>query len=159
MLLRRCVHAPDMQGFRNLSRALKMLGWYVAEESLTAALLPVAAQVFSLCCICCIGSCIYMTWYMSACATGAAVSSPISCMLGMPAAAGSHGAAAAPAPQAPAASLAAQPAANGALPKGAAAATAGGAAAGAGGERGGVGDGVIAANGEPLAAAESHHGA
>lgn len=76
------------------------------------------------------------------------------------AAAGAHGAAEVPAAhQAAPATLAAQPAANGALPKSAAAATAGGAAAGAGGERGGVADGVIAANGEPLAAADSRHAA
>lgn len=80
-------------------------------------------------------------------------------MLPVLAAAGAHGAAEAPAHQAAPATLAAQPAANGALPKGAAAATAGGAAAGAGGERGGVADGVIAANREPLAAADSHHAA
>ena len=86
---------------------------------------------------------------------GAAPSLTNPCMLPVLAAAGAHGAAATPAHQAEPATLAAQPAANGALPKLAAAAAAGGAAAGAGGERGGVADGVIAANGEPLAAVDS----
>lgn len=93
------------------------------------------------------------------CRWGSFTISPKSCTLLMPAAAGAHGGAEAPAHQAATATLAAQPAANGALPKSAAAAAAGAAATGAGGERGGVADGIIAASGEPLAAAGSYHAA